>query len=201
MRRITSLILLLGVVAALASTAGTARAGLIQSLIGGNCGGTSQVFAPWSDPAGYYFAGNGGFENGTTGWSVSGPSSLVGTSDPYALSGPGSHALQLSSGGTASIGVCYGLTYPAIRFVAAGVNGPAVVHVRVVTKNLLGLLSILDGGTFTVNQGWSPSPKLSTLLSALLAPLGTKSMQLQISVESGTALIDDLYVDPFLTKS
>jgi hypothetical protein len=70
----------------------------------------------------------------------------------------------------------------------------------VVSRSLLGVLSILDGGTFTVQSGWDPSPKLSTLLSALGAPLGTKSMQLQISVDSGTALIDDLYVDPLMTK-
>lgn len=199
MRRITSLILVLGAVA-LASTAATARAGLITSLLGGNCGATSQVFAPWSDSADYYFAGNGGFENGTNGWSVSGPASVVSQSDPFALSGNGSHSLQLGAGGTASINVCYGLTYPAIRFVAAGVDGPATVHVRVVSRSLLGVLSILDGGTFTVQSGWDPSPKLSTLLSALAAPLGTKSMQLQISVDSGTALIDDLYVDPLFVK-
>lgn len=199
MRRITSLILVIGAVA-LASTAATARAGLITSLIGGSCGATSQVFAPWSDSADYYFAGNGGFESGTTNWSFSGPVGLVGQSDPFDLSGSGSHALQLGAGGTASINVCYGLTYPAVRFVAAGVGGSATVHVRVVARSLLGVLSILDGGTFTVQSGWDPSPKLSTLLSALAAPLGTKSMQLQISVDSGTALIDDLYVDPLLTK-
>ena len=199
MRRITSLIIVLCAVA-LASTAATARAGLITSLLGGNCGATSQVFAPWSDSAAYYFAGNGGFENGTNGWSVSGPSAVVGQSDPFDLSGSGSHSLQLGSGGTAAINVCYGVTYPAIRFVAAGVDGPATVHVRVVAHSLLGVLSILDGGTFTVQPGWDPSPKLSTLLSALAAPLGTKSMQLQITVDSGSALIDDLYVDPLFTK-
>jgi hypothetical protein len=31
--------------------------------------------------------------------------------------------------------------------------------------------------------------------------VGAKSMQLQFTVESGTAQIDDLYVDPFLLKS
>jgi hypothetical protein len=199
MRRITSLILVLCAVA-LASTAATARAGLITSLLGGGCGSLSQVFSQWSDNANYYFAGNGGFENGTNGWSVSGPSAVVGQSDPFDLSGSGSHSLQLGPGGTAAINVCYGLTYPAIRFVAAGVDGPATVHVRVVSHSLLGVLSILDGGTFTVQPGWDPSPKVSTLLSALAAPLGTKSMQLQITVESGSALIDDLYVDPFLAK-
>jgi hypothetical protein len=63
------------------------------------------------------------------------------------------------------------------------------------------VLSILDGGTFTAGENWSPSPKMSTLFSALASPLGSKTMQLQFTVESGTAQIDDLFVDPFLTKS
>ncbi len=199
MRRFTLLLLVLGAFG-LSATAATARAGLITSLIGGNCGATSTVFAPWSDSADYYFAQNGGFENGSAGWSLSGTASVVGGSDPFDLSGNGSSSLQLGSGGSATINVCYGLTYPAIRFVAAGVNGPATVHVRVLAHSLLGVLSVLDGGTFTVSPGWNATPKLSTLLSALAAPLGTKSMQLQISVDSGTAQIDDLYVDPFLSR-
>ena len=46
-----------------------------------------------------------------------------------------------------------------------------------------------------------PAPKVSTLLSALTSPLGAKTMQLQFTVESGTARIDDLFIDPFLTRS
>jgi hypothetical protein len=60
---------------------------------------------------------------------------------------------------------------------------------------------VLDGGTFTADEGWDPSPKVSTLFSALGAPLGSKTMQLQFTVESGTAQIDDLFVDPFLVRS
>jgi hypothetical protein len=199
MRRFTLLLLVLGALG-LSATAATARAGLITSLVGGGCGSTSAVFAPWSDASDYYFAQNGGFESGTAGWELAGPAAVVAGSDPFALSGAGSSALQLDAGGTASINVCYGLTYPAIRFVAAGVGGPAVIHVHVVAHSVLGVLSVLDGGTFTVGQGWNATPKLSTLLSALAAPLGTKSMTLEISVDSGTALVDDLYVDPFLSR-
>ena len=47
---------------------------------------------------------------------------------------------------------------------------------------------------------WRPSPKLSTLFSALGAPLGSKTMTLQFTVERGTAQIDDLFVDPFLIR-
>jgi hypothetical protein len=201
MRRLTSLLIVLGVLT-LASTSATATAGILDPLLGGGCGSTSPVFSPWSDYAGYYFASNGGFEGGSKGWSLSGPASVVSGNDPWRLSGSGSHALQLGNGATAAITVCYGLTYPAVRFVAAGANGgSATIHVRVVARSLLGVLSVLDGGRFTVPAGWDAAPKLSTLFSALAAPVGTKSMELQITVESGTALVDDLYVDPFLTRS
>ena len=97
--------------------------------------------------------------------------------------------------------MCYGLLYPAVRFVASGANGPAVVHVRIVTRSLLGVVSTLDGGRFAVPAGWQAAPKLSTLFSALAAPVGARTMTIQISVESGAAYIDDLFVDPLFTKA
>jgi hypothetical protein len=193
------LIVLLVVVAAtaLASTVGTAKAGLT-----GGCGLTAPVFAPWGDWSGYYFAPNGGFENGSTGWSLSGGAAVVTqNNEPWFLAGFGSRALQIPTGGSASINVCYGLTYPAVRFFVAGQGGTAKVHVRVSSRSLLGLVSVLDGGTFTADQGWHPSPKMSTLLSAVASLLGTKTMTLQFTVESGTAQIDDLFVDPFLSQA
>lgn len=201
MRR-TAVLLLVVATAALASTAGTAKAGLVTGLFGGSCGATLPVFAPWGDLAGYYFAPNGGFENGSSGWSLAGGAQVV-TQDnePWFLAGFGSHALSIPSGGSASISVCYGLTYPGVRFFASGTSGPATIHVRVISHSLLGVLSVLDGGSFTAGSSWAPSPKVSTLFSALAAPLGTKSMELQFTVESGTAQIDDLFVDPVLSKS
>lgn len=197
MRRL-GVLLVVFVAMAVASTTGTAKA----SLIGGNCGSLAPVFAPWGDWSSYYFAPNGGFELGSYGWSLGGGATVVNqNNEPWYLAGFGSHALQIPQGGSASINVCYGLTYPAIRFLAAGQGGSATVHVRVVTRSLLGVLSVLDGGTFTVAEGWDPSPKTSTLLSSVASLLGTKSMQLQFTVESGTAQIDDLFVDPFLVRS
>lgn len=193
---------LLVVAAAVASTAGTAKAGLITGLVGGGCGATAPVFSPWGDWENYYFAPNGGFESGSAGWTLGGGAAVVTQSnEPWFLAGFGSHALRVPAGGSASINVCYGVTYPAVRFFVAGQGGPATVHVRVVSRSLLGVLSVLDGGTFTADQTWRPSPKISTLFSALAAPLGTKSMQLQFTVESGTAQIDDLFVDPLLVRS
>jgi hypothetical protein len=201
MRRF-GVLLVVVVATAFASTAGNAKAGLITGLLGGNCGVTAPVFAPWGDWASYYFAPNGGFENGSAGWTLGGGASVVSAdNEPWYLGGLGSHALEISQGGSASINVCYGVTYPAVRFFVAGRDGPATVHVRIVTRGLLGVLSVLDGGTFTADQGWNPSPRMSTLLSSVASLVGVKTMELQFTVESGTARIDDLFVDPFLTRS
>jgi hypothetical protein len=197
------LVALLTIVVGLAVTSGTASAGggLLSGLLGGGCGATAPVFLPWGDYAGYYFAPNGGLESGTSGWSLSGGAAVVTQgNEPWYLAGFGSHALSIPAGGSASTSVCFGLTYPAVRFFAAGAGGDATIHVRVVSRSLLGILSILDGGTFTAGSTWRPSPKLSTLFSALGSPLGSKTMTLQFTVERGTAQIDDLFVDPFLMK-
>src|SRR5436305_6112145 len=201
MRRL-AILLVLVVATALATTAGSAKAGLIGGLLGGGCGVSAPVFAPWGDFAMYYYAPNGGFESGSTGWTLSGGAAVVTqNNEPWFLSGFGSHALQIPTKGSAAINVCYGVTYPGVRFFVSGQNGPAVVHVRVVSHSLLGVLSVLDGGTFRADAGWAPSPKISTLFSALAAPLGSKTMQLQFSVENGTAQIDDVFVDPLLVRS
>jgi hypothetical protein len=193
----------LAALVALAIPAAAARADLLPGLLGGNCGSTAPTFAPWGDYEGYYFAPNGGFEAGATGWTLAGGAAVAAGNETYAVHGSGdANSLLVPTGGSASINVCYGLTYPGVRFFAASAGtGPATIHVRVLTRNLLGLLSVLDGGTFQVGSAWQPSPKLSTLFSALTAPLGAKSMTMQITVDSGSARIDDLYVDPLIRES
>jgi hypothetical protein len=183
------------VVCALAASTGAGA----DSLLGGSCGTLAPTFAPWGDLSDYYFPANGGFEAGSAGWTLAGGAGVVDANEPFFLnSASDAHALQLPSGGSAAVSLCYGVAYPALRFVVAGAG--ARVHVWVTTQNLLGIVSTLDGGTFTAGSDWAPSPKLSTLLSALVAPFGAKTMQLHIGVSGGTALIDDLYVDPFMMK-
>src|SRR5581483_476605 len=175
--------------------AGTAKADLLN----GQCGSTAQVFLPWNDQSSYYFPANGGFENGSAGWTLGGGSQVVNDNESaYVHSAGDSHALAIPDGGSASTSLCYGLYYPALRFFVKGQG--ATVHVSVQTRNLLGIVSTLDGGTFQAGADWAPSPKLSTLLSALIAPVGTKSMSLKITVTGAPAEIDDLYVDPFVMR-
>jgi hypothetical protein len=157
------------------------------------------VFSSWGDSSNYYFPANGGFENGPFGWTLSGGAAVVGGNESFNLhSASDSHSLAIPAGGSASTSLCFGVLYPALRFVATGAG--AKVHVTVSAQNLLGIVSTLDGGTFTAGSSWAPSPKLSTLLSAVTSPLGAKTMTVRISVSGAAAQIDDLYVDPFVMK-
>jgi hypothetical protein len=191
-RRFT-IVLAVAVLAAVSATAGARADG---GLIGGGCGTTSQVFSPWGDLASYYFPANGGFEAGSAGWSLSSGAAVVKGNEPFDLHSAGdSHSLFIPAGGAASTSLCFGVAYPALRFLAAGAG--ARVHVTVSASNLLGVVSTLDGGTFTAGSSWAPSPQISTLLSAVTSPLGAKTMTLTVSVSGAAAQIDDLYVDPF----
>lgn len=183
-----------------AATTGGGLLGLLSPLVGGNCGADSQPFAQFGDNGSYYFAPNGGFESGSTGWNLAGGAAVVPGNESYFLHGSSdANSLLVPDGGTASTTVCYGLLYPDVRFMVADASAqPVTVHVKVVAHSLLGVLSTFDGGTFQVSGGWQPSPQLSTLLSAVAAPLGTKSMSLELDVSGGSAQFDDLYIDPLV---
>lgn len=201
MARLTLRLTFVCVLASLALTTATAKADLLPGLLGGNCGSTAQVFAPWGDVFSYYYAPNGGFESGANGWTLSGGAQVVRGSEPYALhSSADSNSLLLPAGSTASINTCFGTTYPSVRFLAVGASGnSATVHVRFVSKGLLGTLSVIDGGAMTAGKTWAPSPTMLALGSMLNTPVGTKTVQIQITA-SDAVQIDDLYVDPFLQQ-
>jgi hypothetical protein len=181
--------------------ASSASADPISSLIGGNCGTTSQPFAAWNDSASYYLAGNGSFES-AGGWTFSGGAAVVAGNEPfYVHSKQDRSALLLNAGSSAtSAPVCFGLLNPGLRFFAMSPSGSGVVHVQLIANGLLGPLAILDGGNVAVGKAWAPTAKLGTTLSQLNTLLGTKSIAIRLTAVSGTVEVDDLYIDPFLAR-
>jgi hypothetical protein len=168
------------------------------ALIGGNCGSTSQAFAPFGDPRSYYLATDGGFEAGGTGWTFTGGTKVVAGNETYRLHGSNDRSsLLIPNAGTAtSPALCFGLLNPGIRMMVAG---SGTLHVQILAHGLLGPLAVLDGGTFTVNGDWAPTPVFSTLLSQLNVPVGTKSIQIVLSA-TGNVQVDDIYIDPFCSR-
>ncbi len=191
--KLLTLGLAVGVVAAFAANA---EAGLLGGV---NCGSTAAVFAPWGDRSQYYFTSNGGFESGSTGWTLSGGARVVGGNEPFYLhSSQDKSSLLLPDGAVAaSHWLCFGSNTPGIRFMATSPTGSGTVHVRVVARGLLGVLAILDGGTVQVGSSWAPTIDFGTTFSQLnSALLGANAIQVVISTR-GDVQIDDLYIDPF----
>jgi hypothetical protein len=168
-----------------------------------SCGPKTYPFAQWGDPDAYCAFPNLGFEYGATAWKLTGNSSIVAANEPWHVSGPGTHALQLGPGATAlSSSLPVNLLDPWVRFFAhsTGANGPLRVQVLFhgVLGNLTGVLNIgsLSPGSYS---SWQPTQRV---LSALALPLMTTSAQVQITSQatSGSWQIDDVYLDPCVAK-
>jgi len=193
-------------VTAVALSAPAANAGLIGGLIGNNCPTSgAQVFAPWNDSRSYYLAPNGGLENGTTGWTLSGGAFIASGNQPFF--GSGTHSLSLPSGSRAlSPTTCIGPYALSLRMFGSDVKGTdSGVHVRVLWYGLLNqLLGSTDYATFGSGGAWAPTNSVNSSggFNLLLPLLGSTSARVElIPVGSGSKWkIDDVYVDPWASR-
>lgn len=187
----------LALVAGIASLAGSAApASAARSELGLACpGATTKAFTNWGDYANYAFAPNGGFESGSTGWSLSAGQIALGNESYFVHGSADKYSLRLSSGGSAtSPAMCIGLFSGKMRFIAKGDPG-AKVKVQIVYRGLLSsVLGILDGGTYSVGSAWSPSPSVGMLGGVL--PLLTSSVSFRFTAVGGAVTVDDVYLDP-----
>ena len=205
--RALGFLVLAATVASLGATATPAKAG-----IGLACGGsTSQAFAPWYDFASYWYAPNGGFEAGSTGWSLSGGAKVVpGNSTLFNQSASDRYSLSLPKGSSAtSPPMCVSLFSSKMRFFAANYGSPSSkLKVQVVYNGGVGgllsivtkLLNLSDVGYVTAGSAWQPSTPVGMLSGAL--PLLTTSVQFRFTPAdaNGAWLVDDVYLDPLMHR-
>jgi hypothetical protein len=163
---------------------------------------SSQVFSRFSDSAYYARMLNGGFENGSTAWVLSGGARVVSGNEPYYLTGNtgDSHSLLLPGGSSAYSGtVCFKLGDWHLRFMAKRLSTSGGLRVQVIVPSLLGILTILDGGTVSGSGTWAPSPRMALLLSNVLSLVGTRAVAFRFTpVGAGASYqIDDVYLDPW----
>ena len=197
----TFLLATLVMLVAAAFSVSTASAG--GSLLGldNDCGSTSQPFAQFGDYRYYTFGANGGLENGATGWSLSGARVVSGNESFYVHSHGDVNSLSLPAGGTAyTPKLCMGTTSTVMRYFVKG-SSDGSVRVEVVLRGLLGqVLGVFQVSRVSTGSSWQAGPPVLNL-DSLLGLLGVSSVQLKFTTLSGTAQIDDVYVDPWASRN
>jgi hypothetical protein len=182
--------------------------GATQVLAYGNplpCGARSEApaFAAWGDKGSYFRISNGGFENGSADWALSGAATIAKGNEWYRVSGASdSHSLRLAPGGVAeSRTLCVAQGEETVRLFVANYHVPgSILHVDAMVRNPA--TGQLGWAAFDVNGDvpsafWSPTMKLS--IPRMFGGSGTEELTLTFSVRGAPAywFIDDVYIDPF----
>jgi hypothetical protein len=164
-----------------------------------------QPFLRWLDPASYFFAPNGGFENGSDDWKLAGGATVVSGNETFRAHSPtDSHALSLPAGSSAtSAPVCVGLLYPTLRlFTANSGSLLSTLKVEVLYTDITGRATAATVGTLLGTSSWQPTlpvVMLANLNSLPLVTNGTTSVAFRFTAQGklGAWKIDDVYVDPY----
>lgn len=183
---------------------GQAQAGLLFTGKGATCDPVpSQAFSAWGDKSQYSMMGGGTFEKGEAAWTLSGGASIVSGNEPWRVEKDnGTQSLRIPSGGTAlSPSACFTFGDWHFRFFVKNVGSPnGTLRAEIVVRNLLGILSTLDGGVVKADGTWTPSPRVGALLSNVCALLPTtRAVSIRLrAVGTGAAFqVDDVYLDPW----
>jgi hypothetical protein len=181
-----------------AATAPSAEGGLIGTGAASGCdAASSRPFQAWGDTANYLLMPGGSFEPGTPGWTLSKGAATTPGNEPFKTEGSGSRSLYLPSGSSAlSPTGCFEFGDWHSRFFVRG-DGRGRLQVDVVVKSLLGVLTVLDGGSVTASTEWRPSPRIGMLLCNVTSLLGTKAVSLRFRAVNGSFQVDDVYLDPW----
>jgi hypothetical protein len=185
-------------------TPASASAGLLATGTAAECDpDTSQAFRAWGDDAYYRLVPGGSFDSGPS-WSLAGCARVVAGNEPYRLVG-GTRSLSLPAGSTAtSPTMCFSYGDWHARFVVRNTGASTSrLEVDVLVRSLLGIVSVLDGGTVRADGTWDPSPEVSATLTNLGGLTGlTKavSFRLQSRGTGAQFQVDNVFLDPFRSR-
>ena len=187
---------------------GAANAGLLTGILStgsaSNCDPeVAQYFSPWGDQAWYRLVPGGTFE-GTHGWSLSGGAKVVSGNEPWRVKGKGdSRSLFLPAGSTAtSPTTCFDFGDWHARFFVRNPGSGGSLEVDILVRSVVGVLSVLDGGTIRADGTWDPSPQVSALVTNVGGLLGTQAVSFRLKAKgTGAAFqVDDVFLDPFRSR-
>jgi hypothetical protein len=179
----------------------TAGAGLLFTGPASTCEtAASKPFQPWSDYANYVLIPGGAFEGSAPGWTLKGGAAIASGNEPfYVRATTDRYSLHLPAGSSAiTPTMCFALGDWHLRFFARRTSSASgTVKVDVVVKSLLGVLSVLDGGTVSPSGQWKPSPQVGLLLTNVTSLLGTRAVAFRFRAKGAAFRIDDVYLDPW----
>ena len=196
LRRLRLFFGITGVLTVLAGFALPTDAGLLGTGTANYCDpNVSQIFKPFGDSAYYMLTPGGSFETGAPSWKLSGGAKIVSGNESFFLTRRrhevAAHAFGLERDHADDVLPGRRLAHAVCR---QG-HGPGPGHDH--GSSLLGLLSVLDGGTVRPGDTWTPSPKVSLLLTNVGGLLTTRAIALKFTATDGSSQIDDVYLDPF----
>jgi hypothetical protein len=186
-----------GCLTVMSLAATSAQAALVST---GACNSAtlSTPFARWGDTNLYELVPGGDFEAAPSSWSLTGGAQQASGSESFAATGSlGTHSLSLPVGASAQTPyTCVNASYPSFRFFARTVTAKSTISVQVVYHTVLGTLA-LPVGTVTPSGAWQPTAPMLTG-AAVLGVLsgGTAQAALRFTETSGSASIDDVFIDP-----
>jgi hypothetical protein len=172
-----------------------------------NCGAraSSPVFAPWGDTNHYFPMTNGGFESGSSGWSLAGGATVESGNEIFNVADPtDAHSLAIAGGAEAiSPTTCVAMGENTVRlFVKGSGTGSSSLHVEAFVQNALTGIVLSTGFDVNANdrtQEWSPTPAFS-VPNLLGGVVGVQRLTLVFTTRGASTRswnIDDVYVDPF----
>jgi hypothetical protein len=167
--------------------------------------GLEQPFLPWLDSMYYRLVPNGGFENGSTSWTLNGNAQVVSGNETYRVNAASdSHSLYLDSSSSAKTGtVCVGALDPTLRLFVLNAGSPlSTLKVEVLFTDTLGTSRSASIGLLMGTGSWKPTLPLAFLANLAHPPAVTDgkvavAFRFTPRGSAGRWKIDDVYVDPF----
>jgi hypothetical protein len=190
-----------------AAFASTANAGLLTASAE-SCDDPQleQPFARWRDYANYKPLGDGGFEAGAQGWTLSGGAYVASGNESYYVGGSGDRRSLVLPRGSRAVSpfTCVGLDEPTLRLFAkrrSGLLTTLLVEMQVQTSLGLSLwLPVLPGDLG--GSSWHPTATMPLLGNILTLSRSDRTpVRFRFTpLLFGSWQIDDVYVDPFRSR-
>ena len=152
-----------------------------------------------SDPAWYVLAPNGGFEDGASGWTLSGGAAVQPGNEPFQVGGDNDQSsLALPDGAAAKTSrICIDVAHPTVRLFARDDGGAlSTLTVSVRFRTLLGWTT-LPVGVIAAADAWGPTPPVPVVVNLLSLLGGAQDVSFRFSAAGGDWAVDDVYVDPY----